>query len=328
MSTVRHGRRLALVLAVIAMTVSAPGWTQGESWPARPIRMLVPFPPGGAADMMARYLGNGLAKRLNQAVVVENVPGMGGVLSLRRLAHAPADGYTIGLAHVGVLAISPHLYASVGYDPLKDFAPIAQISEYENVLVVNSKSPFRSLGDLLAAARAQPGVVSYGSAGNGSSNHLTAAMLSSMGGMSFNHIPYKGSAAALLGVMAGNVDFMFDVMNTSREPIRAGKLRALAMTGKQRSPEYPDVPTVAETIPGFAFEGWSAIVAPAGTPRDIVQRVSTALQAIIQSPDGSEHLRVQGATPRYGAPEVVDALIRRDLRKFGEVVKQSHVRID
>ncbi|MGH8786188.1 MAG: Bug family tripartite tricarboxylate transporter substrate binding protein [Cupriavidus necator] len=328
MPEMRIHRKLVGLFASFCLLVPAWSAAQDKPWPEKPIRMLVPFPPGGGADIGARYIAASLEKKLGQPVVVENVPGMGGSISLQKLARSPADGYTIGFAHIGTLAINPIVYPNVGYDPVKAFAPIAQLSEYENVLVVSSKSPYHSVSDLIEAAKKKQGTMTFGSAGNGTSNHVCAALLASMSGVKLNHIPYKGSAAALLGVMAGDIDFMFDTPMTSGDLIRAGKLRALAATGKKRSAMYMNLPTVDETVPKYEFIGWSGIVAPAGTPPRIVSRLSEALERISSSPETQERYRQQGVVPFFRGPKDFSDLIRRDLDKWGDVIKAANVRVD
>ncbi|MGO4328126.1 Bug family tripartite tricarboxylate transporter substrate binding protein [Cupriavidus sp. 2TAF22] len=250
-------RAVTLIAAALALG-APPVAAQAQTWPSRPLRLVVPFPAGGPADVLARYVGQKLSQDLHQPLVVENVPGMGGSIGMQKVAHASADGYTLGFATVGALTVNPAIYPNVGYNARRDFTPVAQVGEYENVLVTGANQPYRSLKDLLAAARTRPGQVTYGSAGNGSSNHLSGALLASQSGVKLNHIPYKGSAAALTDVMAGNVDFMFDVPVTSLPQLRSGKVRALATTGAQRSPDFPGVPTVAESVPGYVVMGWAA----------------------------------------------------------------------
>lgn len=256
-------------------------------------------------------------------MVVENIPGAAGGIAMQRLTRAEPDGYTIAFAHVGSLTINPHIYPTLGYDPLKDFTPIALVNEYENVLVVKPDAPYKTLGELLAAAKAKPESITYGSAGNGASNHLSTELLSSMTGAKFNHIPYKGSAPALIDVMGGTVDFMFDIIITSKPQIEANKLRALATTGRSRSSELPDVPTVSETVPGYEVVGWGAIIGPKGMPQEVVQRVTSELEKIVNSEESAELFKRQGFTQAYGTPAQLTELIKNDLTRWGEIVKSS-----
>ena len=325
-----YSRILGGIAAILGFGLS-PGavvHAQEAGWPSKPITLIAPFAPGGSADLSARFVGNRLAQALGQPVVVENISGMGGAIAMRRLVRAAPDGYTLAYGHIGTLAMTPHIYADVGYDPRKDFTAIAQVGQYENVLVVGAGSPYKSVAELLAAARRQPGRMTYGSAGNGTSNHLAAALLSSMAGVPLTHVPYKGSAPALLGVMTGNVDFMFDVMATSGPLIDTGKLRALATTGPRRSPATRNLPAMAETLPGFEVTGWSAIVAPAGLPAAITQRLTTELEKILASPEGVERFRSLNQAPAYGGPRVVDAQIRQDLDRWGKIIQAAGVKLE
>ncbi len=325
--TISIWKTIRALLAVLCVGGSLQAGVHAQTWPSKAVRLIAPFPPGGPADSLTRYLGAKLALSIGQPVVVENIPGAAGSIAMQRLARAEPDGYTIGFAHIGTLAINPHIYASVGYDPIKDFVPIARTNEYENVLVVGASEPYKSVADLIAAAKASPGTVTFGSAGNGASNHLSGVLLSSMSGAEFSHIPYKGSAPALIDVMGGNVNFMFDIIITSKQHIESGKLRALATTGRSRSPELADVPTVAETIPGYEVIGWGAIAAPAGTPDTIVRRLAKEFETIVNSAESAELFRRQGFTPAFGSPEQLAELISTDLARWEAIVKSSGAQV-
>jgi len=309
--------------SALCITASIPFGAHAQSWPERTVRVIAPFPAGGPVDTATRYLANKLSTALGQSFVVENVPGAAGGIGMQRLVRADPDGYTLGFAHVGTHAINPHIYSTLDYDPIKDFTPVAQVLEYENILVVQPKAPYQSVGDLIAAAKAKPDTLTYGSAGNGASNHLSGVLLSTMSGATFTHVPYKGNAPSLVAVMAGEVDFMFDLIVTSKPQIEAGKLRALATTGRKRSTELPDVPTVAETIPGYEVSGWGAIMAPAGTPDAIVQRVASELEKIVNSDESAELFKRQGFTQAFSPPQKLTERISHDLKSWGEVVKAS-----
>lgn len=314
----------ALLLAVLAQAAMA----QGQAWPTRPIELITPFPAGGPTDDVSRFLAQRLGAELGQPVVVINVAGAGGSIGMQRLARAPKDGYTIGLAHTGTHTLTPLIYAHAGYDPVKDFSPVAQLTEYSNVLVVNAQAPYKNLQDLINAARRNPGTINYGSAGNGTSNHLSTEMLATMTGAKFTHVPYKGSAPALIDVLAGNVPFMFDVLPNSMTHIRAGRLRALATTGKTRDRMAPDVPTVAETVPGFAVVGWVGIVAPAGTPPRVVDRLSKSLEKVMAQPDSVAFFDARGNNIAYAGPTPFGARITDDLKRWAPVVKASGAKVD
>ncbi len=322
------GKRIALLTLACAASALPASPVRAQAWPAKPLRLVVPFPAGGPADVLARYVGQKLGEALRQPVVVDNLPGMGGAIGMQRVAHASPDGYTLGFATVGALSVNPSIYPKVGYDPRRDFTPVAQVGEYENVLVTGASQPYRSLKDLLTAARAKPDQVTYGSAGNGSSNHLSGALLASLSGTQIHHIPYKGSAAAMTDVMAGNVDVMFDVPVTTLPQVRAGKVRALATTGATRSPDFPGVPTVSELVPGYVVVGWAAVVAPAGLPAGVTDRLTGAIRTIVTTPESREHFRSEGFTPAYLPPDRLGERIGTDLVHWAGVVKQAGAGID
>ena len=301
---------------------------QGSAWPTKPIEFINPFPAGGPTDDISRYFATKLAEALGQQVVVVNIGGAGGTLGAQRLARAPADGYTIGLAHSGILSISPYVYKKVGYDPVKDFAPIVRLTRSTNVLVVNPNTPYKTLDDLLRAARASPGSIDFGSAGNGSTNQLSAELLATMAGVRFTHIPYKGSAAALTDVIGGTLPFMFDSMNTAMPQIKAGKVRAIATTGTQREKALPDVPTVGETVPGYQVVGLSGILAPAGVPAPILDRLAKELGAICRSPDTAQRFAASGTDMLCEPSASFADTIRVDLVRWGPIVKAAGISLD
>jgi tripartite-type tricarboxylate transporter receptor subunit TctC len=249
-------RQAIKVCAAFLIVLASASAALAQNWPSRPIKFIVPFAAGGPTDGASRHITTRLEKVLGQPIVVENVAGQGGGIGASRIARAEPDGYTIGLVHVGTQAINPAIYPTLNYDPLNDFASIARIYEYTNVLVVNAGKPYRTLADLIKAAKEKPGTINFGSAGIGSSNHLSAEMLASMTGTKFVHVPYRGSAPAMTDLVAGNVDFMFDVLLTSKPFMDGGQLRALAVTSPTRMAQLPDLPTIAETVPGFDVVGW------------------------------------------------------------------------
>lgn len=316
------------LFSVLCISSSISLNAQAQSWPDRTVRMIAPFPAGGPVDTATRYLANKLSLAIGQPVVVENVPGAAGGIGMQRLARSAPDGYTLGFAHVGTHAINPHIYSSLGYDPVKDFAPVSQVLEYENILVVSPKQPYQSVGDLIAQAKAKPSSITYGSAGNGSSNHLSGVLLSSMSDATFTHVPYKGNAPSLVAVLAGEVDFMFDLIVTSKPQIEAGKLRAIATTGRKRSAQLPDVPTVSETIAGYEVSGWGAIMAPAGTPDPIIRRLASEFEKIVNSVESAEIFARQGFTQAFSPPEKLAETVSSDLKRWGEIVKTSGAQVN
>jgi tripartite-type tricarboxylate transporter receptor subunit TctC len=304
-----------------------------QAWPAKPIRYIVPFPPGGPTDTFSRALTAQLTEVLGQPVVVENVPGAGASIGMERVAKSAPDGYTIGLATTGSHSINPALYgAKLPYNALKDFTPLTLAVSYVNILVVNSALPVKSVADLVAYAKANPGKVNFGSAGNGSSNHLSGELLKSLTGAPMEHIPYKGSAPALTDVVSGQLTFMFDILVTSMPQIRAGRVRGLAVTSAKRSPFAPDVPTMNESgVRGYAEAGsdlWFGIVGPAGMPKPIVEKLNTELIRVLRSPAMRERISGQYFDVWTSTPAEFQKIIEADYAKWGKIVRASGARID
>ena len=304
-----------------------------QSWPAKPIRYIVPFPPGGPTDTFSRALTAQLAEALGQPVVVENVAGAGASIGMDRLAKAAPDGYTIGLATTGSHAINPHLYGpKLTYNALKDFTPLTLAVSYVNILVVNPNVPVQSVGELIAYAKANPGKVNFGSAGNGSSNHLSGELLKSLTGAPMQHIPYKGSAPALTDVVSGQLTFMFDILVTALPQIRAGRVRGLAVTSAKRSAFAPDIPTMGESgVAGYAQAGsdlWFGIVAPAGVPKPIVEKLNAELIRVLRSPAMRERVSAQFFDVWTSTPAEFQKVIESDYAKWGKVVRASGARVD
>lgn len=310
------------------LSISSIASDNKTSWPTKPIDFINPFPAGGPTDEVSRYFAKKLSDALGQPVVVQNVPGAGGTIGTQRLAAAPKDGYTIGLAHTGTLSISPLLYSKPGYDPLKDVTPIARLMEYDNILIVNSKSRFQSLQELIDAAKKDPGSITYGSAGNGSSNHLSAALMANMAKVEMTHIPYKGSAPALQDLLGGNTTFMFTSLSGAVQQIQAGQLRALATTGRNREPALPNTPTIGETLPSYSVVGWTAIVGPAGMPEEIVERLTKIIENTLNDPESQKHWATRGQVAAYGNPSKLKSLIKSDLDLFAPVIKAAGAKID
>jgi tripartite-type tricarboxylate transporter receptor subunit TctC len=293
------------------------GASAQDVYPSKPLRFVIPFAAGGPADIVSRLVGTRLQEQLGQPVVMDNVPGAGSTLGVGRLAKMPADGYAIGFAHTGSLAIGPQLYKNVGYDPLRDLAPIARLCNYVNLLVVNANSPYRTLADLLAAATTTPGAMTYGSAGISSSNHLSGELLAMKAGVSMTHVPYRGSALA-----------MFDAPNTSTPLLRAGKLRALGTTGRARHPKFPDLPTIAETVPGYEFSGWMGVVAPAGLPRALQTRLTAEVEKALAAPGTGDRLAALGLDVSFGHPDEVTRTITAELALWGPLIKSLGLRVE
>jgi tripartite-type tricarboxylate transporter receptor subunit TctC len=298
---------------------------------ARPLRIIVPYAAGGPIDATARLLAERVKDSLG-TVIIDNKPGGGGNIGADAIAKAAPDGSTIGISAVATHAINPWLFSRMPYDPVKDFAAITQMVRVPNVLVMNADTAerlkIRSLRDLIAYAKANPGKLNYGSGGNGSAGHLAGEMFKRDAGIFAVHIPYNGGNPAQLALLSGQVDFNFDNLATAAPNIRAGKLRALAVTTLRRSPNLPDVPPVAETLKGFAIDTWWGLVAPAGTPRDAIQKLNHAFVAALNSPEAKTRFAALMAEPVPTTPEDFAAFMRAELAKYEKVVKASGAKVD
>lgn len=313
--------------------LAAPAWAAAQAFPAKPLKWIVPFPPGGPTDSFSRPVAQKLSELLGQPVVVENIAGAGAAIGTDRLAKSPPDGYTVALATTGTHSINPHLYgARLQYDALKDFTPLTLAVKYTNVLVVHPSVPAANVGELIAYAKANPGKVTFGSAGNGSSNHLSGEVLKYVTQAPMQHVPYRGSAAALTDVMSGSLTYMFDILVTSIPQVRAGRVRALAVTSPTRSPHAPEVPTMAESgIKGYSEAGsdlWFGIVAPAGLPKAITAKLNEKLIEAMRSPEIRQRVAAQMFELWTSTPEEFARVIRADHEKWGRIVKASGARVD
>jgi tripartite-type tricarboxylate transporter receptor subunit TctC len=314
-----------LAAALVALATGA----FAQPYPAKPVRMIVPFPPAGSTDLSARAVAGKLQERLGQPVVVENKPGAGGNIGGDLAAKAPPDGYTIFVGTVGTNAINAGLYSKMPYDHLKDFAPVILLSKTPNVLVVNPGLPVNSVQDLIRLAKSKPGEVTFASSGIGTSIHMSGELFKSMAGVEMTHIPYKGSGPMLIDLMSGQVNLAFDNLSAAIQFIRSGKLKALATTGATRAPSLPDLPTIQEAgLAGYDSTSWNAIFVPAGTPRPIVERLNKELDAILHTPETKKFFADQGAEAGGGTPEQLDALVRAETVKWAKVVKESGAKAD
>jgi len=299
-----------------------------QDWPTRPIRMVVPYPPGGPTDIVARVVGQKLSERLGQTVVVDNRPGAGGNIGADAVAKAAPDGYTM-LVATTAHAINMTLFSKPGYNTRTDFAPVSMLTSGPLVLVTAPSTPAGSVAELVAMARANPGKVTFASSGNGQSTHLAAELFDSMAGVRMTHVPYKGSAPALTDVMAGQATVMFDTMLSAMPFVRDGKLRALAITGATRSTAAPDVPTMAQAgLPGYEATAWNALLVPAGTPAAVQSRLSEALKAVLNQDDVRARFASQGFAATWTSPADTGQFIAREIDKWGKVVKASGATID
>src|SRR5436305_1606446 len=316
------------VLASLAVMLA--GAAAAQDYPAKPVRIIVPYVAGGNADIWARTLAQKLTEALRQAFVVENKPGANGGIGTDYVAKSAPDGYTLLAVASGPIVVNPVLYSQVAYDPLRDLAPVAQCAVYQYVLVTRADAPYKRIQDLVADARARPGALAYGSTGVGGGNHLAAELFGLATGTKFNHIPYKGSAPALADLLGGQLAFMFDTVITSVPHIRAGKLRAFAVSSAKRAPSLPDVPTMQEAgFAGFDMSQWQGVLAPAGTPRPIVERLNGATVKAMHAPDVVERIAVQGGNDIVtGTPEEFGALIRADLERYGKLIRDAKIRAE
>jgi tripartite-type tricarboxylate transporter receptor subunit TctC len=315
------------VVAAIAAFLSFPAAAQ--SYPSKPIRLIVPFAAGGGNDNVARLVGKRLADGLGQPVLVDNRPGAGGVVGAELAAKSAPDGYTLFLGGVGSHAINPNLHEKLPYDPIKDFAPVALLAQAPLVLVVHPSVPAKSVAELTAYARAHPGKLNFASNGNGSSSQLAAVMFDSMAGVEMVHVPYKGLSPALADLLSGQVQLMFSSVVAILPHIKAGKLRGLAVTGAKRLASLPELPTIAESgLPGYEASSWYGILAPAGTPRDIVMKLNAGLAKALEQPEVRNSLLAEGAEPVGGSPEAFAAHIRAEKERLGKLIRDAKIRLE
>jgi len=293
-------------------------------YPDKPIKLVVPFPPGGGTDATARLVANALSGELKQQVVVENRGGAAGAIGAQAVVDAAPDGYTLFFATTGTLTINQHLYAKLRYNPLTDFSPVAMVASFPNVLVVQPALAATSVAELVALAKAKPGVLTYGSSGAGSSSHLSAVLLEQMTGARFTHVPYKGSAPMTADLLGGRIDFIIDNITTNSQHAKQGKVRALGVTGRAPSALLPGVPTIAAAgVPGYDVTIWYAILGPARMAAEIVQRLHKGLQAVMATPKMKDSLEALGTDPWILGPEELTKVIRDESAKWGEMVKRS-----
>jgi tripartite-type tricarboxylate transporter receptor subunit TctC len=320
----RAVNRTACVCAAVLGLAPAVGLPQAQ-YPVKPIRIVVGFPPGGTADILARVLAQKMTETWNQQVVVDNRPGAAGTIGANVVAKSAPDGYTILMAALASQAIAPSLFSSVPYDAERDFAPVSNVADLALVLVVNPALPVKTVKELIALAKARPMQLNYGSGGNGSSQHLATELFSMQAGIKMVHVPYKGSPLVLGDLIAGQLALSIDNPTTVLPQVKAGKLRALAVTSARRWPAAPELPTIAEAagLPGFEVIGWFGVVAPAGTPNDVVAKLNAEIVRILKLPDVRQRLSDQGAEAAPSTPEKFGALIRSDAAKWAQVIKAT-----
>jgi tripartite-type tricarboxylate transporter receptor subunit TctC len=319
---------VALAAALAATALSPPG-AHAQAYPSKPIRLVVPYAPGGGTDIISRAVALELSKTLGQAVNVDNRPGAGGNLGAEIVAKSAPDGYTLLTSASSLHGITPFLYKKLNYDPNKDLAPVIVLAGFANVLVVNPSVPAHSVKDVIALAKAQPGKLSCASSGSGSTIHMSCEMFKHILGLDITHVPYKGSGPALTDLMGGQVNMMFDNIPSSITHIRSGKLRALATTGPKRAASLPDLPTILETgVPGYESTAWFGLVVPAGTPRDIVGRLNAEGQKATRAPEFVKRMTDLGYEIIGGTPEQMAAMIQDEYRRWGPIVTASGAKVD
>ena len=322
---------LALLACALASATlpAANAQAPAASWPSKPIRWVVPFPPGGAMDAIARTLGEKAGKTLGQPFVIENKPGAGGNIGADFVAKQPGDGYTLMITSIGMATNKP-LYGKLSYDPIKDFAPVSLLAVVPNVLVTNATQPdVKTAKDVIAAARKAPGKLTYASAGNGTSIHLAGEVFTSLAQVDMLHVPYKGSGPAVSDLLGGQVNYMFDSITSARPHIESGKLRALGLTTAKRSKSLPNVPTLAEAgLPGYEVSPWFAVFMPAATPKDIVAKVNSALLEAMKDPDVVKRFETIGAEPVGSTPEEMAQHLARESERWTKLIQERGIKLD
>lgn len=303
------------------------GLASAQTWPSKPLRYIVPFPPGGSSDLIARAIAPKMSERLGQPIIVENRPGAGGMLGVDAVAKAAPDGYVIGLAAAGALSSNIHLYPKMPFDPEKDLAPISNLAMIPFFLVAHPSAP-SSIKELIAQAKAKPGALSYGHGGQGSTMHLAGELLNMLAKVNVQSVPYKGSAPVSSDVLGGQIPFGVVDVPSAISNVKAGKMRALAVTSKTRIAAAPEVPTFEEAgVPGYEAVGWFGSVAPAGTPREIIQRLNMETRNALALPDVRERVIAAGTEPATTTPEEFAAYIREETKKWGEVIKAGNIKL-
>lgn len=318
--------RILLVATLSACVVTA---SAQQAYPNKPIRLIVPFPPGGGTDILARIVGNKLQENLKWVVMIDNRPGAGGNIGVDLAAKAPADGYTVVMGQTSNLAVNPTLYSKLPYNPVKDFSPVTTVATAPLVLVVAANSPYKTIADVVSAAKAKPGEITFASPGNGTVAHLTGELLQKAAGIKLQHVPYKGSTQAINDLMGGSVQLYMSSVPSAMSQIRSGKLRPLAVTSEKRSDDLPQVPTINESgYKGFNAVTWFGLLVPAGTPAPIISRLNTEVNKVLQMKELQEKIGAEGGDAQGSTPEEFAALLKTDLVKWGQIVKESGAKID
>ena len=322
------GRRPWIGLACAVACVAASGLAMAQDYPNKPVKLVVPYPPGGPTDIVARVVAQKLQEQIGQPFVIDNKPGAGANTGAEAVARSTPDGYTL-LVATTAHAINPSLFSKLSYQLLKDLAPVSQLTSGPLVIVANPALPAQNIQELIALAKGKSGGLNFGSSGNGQSTHLSAELFSAMAGIKMSHVPYKGSAPALTDVMAGQTDLMFDTMLSAMPHVKAGKLKALAITSSQRSPVAPHLPTVAESgLPGYEAIAWNGLLAPAGTPKEVVARLNAELKKVLENPDVRQRFEAQGFAASWNSPATFGSFLQAEVDKWAKVVQVSGAKID
>ena len=317
-------RFLKVAIGVLSLW---PATALTQAWPGKPIRIVVPFPAGGGVDYIGRIVGKGLSERLGQQVVIDNRPGASGIIGVEAVKASAPDGYTIGAASAGPLAINPHIFAKLPYDSLRDLTHISNMSTFPYLLVTHPSLPVKNVKELIALARARPGEITYSSPGTGNGQHLATALFVSMAKVKILHIPYKGAAPSVVAVVSGEAHLTHVSIPSILPHVRSGRVRALGVASAQRIPSLPEFPTLAEAgLPGFEASGWAGMIGPANMPRDIVHRLNTAIVDTLKQKDIIDRMLKDGAVPTPSSPGEFSAYMKSELRKWGEVVKMANVK--
>lgn len=322
-------RRTLIAGLTAAAAAALPHAAFAQGYPTKPVTIVVPFAPGGTTDILARIVGQGLSGELGQPFIVDNRAGAGGNIGASLAAKAPADGYTLFMGTVGTHAINQALYKKMPFDPVKDFAPISRVATVPNLLVAHPSQPYKTVKELIAYAKANPGKVTYGSPGSGSSPHVSGELFKSMTGTELLHVPYKGSAPAMTDLLGGQISIMFDNLPSAIQHVRSGKLRPIAITTAKRSPELPDIPTIAEAgVPGYEAMSWFGMFAPAATPKPVLDQLNAALVKVLNQLDVKKKIAEQGGDVVAETPAQFAAFIQSESVKWGKVVKASGATVD
>lgn len=317
------------LLAIVPVALFPIAHSSAQTYPAKPVRVIVPFPPGGGNDVIARVVGKKLSERWNQQVVIDNRPGANGIVGLQLLMQSPPDGYTLAVAAAGPMAVNPSLYEKLPYDPLRDFAPITNMSQFPLLLVIHPTLPVKNVRELITLAKSQPGKINYASPGSGNSGHLAGELFNSLAGTKITHVPYKGNGPAITDLLAGQVQMLFSSIPSVLPHVQAGKLRAIAVGNAKRIPSLPDIPTVSESgLPEYEAYSWVGIVAPAKTSKEIVAKLNHDIVDILKVKQVADQLVQQGALPVGDSPEHFAAYIKSEMQKWGAIVKAANIRAD